>query len=69
MAKVIDYAERCFKVKCDHCNATLVFADGDIWWDNYVNGIGRVECPICRTEISAKEIQFDATDSGLSTFV
>lgn len=56
MIRVIDYGptlkrpKSYFKTKCTHCKAELVFEYNDIWWEDPVGHIGRVECPVCRTK-------------------
>ena len=56
MIRVIDYGptlkrpKSYFKTKCTHCKAELVFEYNDIWWEDPVGQIGRVECPVCRTK-------------------
>ena len=57
MVKVIDYGETLkrtptyYKCKCNHCGAELVFEYSDIWFDQPMESIGRVECPVCRTKV------------------
>ena len=57
MVRIIDYGDRLrrapeyFKAKCNHCTAELVFELNDIWFDDSFNGVGRVECPVCRTKL------------------
>ena len=56
MIRVIDYGptlkrEKIYvTTKCAHCMAELVFEFNDIWWEDPVEQIGRVECPVCRTK-------------------
>lgn len=57
MVKVIDYGtvlkrpKSYYKCGCCHCGATIVFEYGDIWFEEPTEGIGRVECPVCRTKV------------------
>ena len=57
MVKILDYGDQLkrpktyYKAKCNHCNAELVFEYGDIWFEDALNGVGRVECPVCRTKL------------------
>ena len=57
MVKVIDYGELLtrpktyYKTKCNHCGGELTFEFNDIWFDDPLDGVGRVECPICRTKV------------------
>lgn len=57
MVKVIDYGsvlkrpKRYYKCGCCHCGATIVFEYGDIWFEEPTQGIGRVECPVCRSKV------------------
>ena len=43
--------KRYFKAICNHCQSELIFEYGDIWFEDVVEGTGRVECPICRTKV------------------
>lgn len=57
MIKVIDYgntlkrSKSYYSVTCNHCGAKLVFEYNDIWFDQPMEGIGRVECPVCKTKV------------------
>lgn len=57
MVKVIDYGpvlkrpKSYYKCGCCHCGAKLVFEYGDIWFEDPSQGIGRVECPVCKTKM------------------
>lgn len=40
-----------YKAQCPYCESWLIFEFGDIWWDDPLLEIGRIECPICRTKV------------------
>lgn len=51
MGNVTKRPEMYFKATCPWCNSELAFEYGDMWIEDPKHGIGRIECPVCRTKV------------------
>ena len=45
-----------FKVTCPYCRNELTFELKDVWIDDALGGVGRIECPVpgCRSKVHMK---------------
>jgi len=61
MVKILEVGEtkrvkEYFKAICPWCGAKLAFERNDVWIDDPMSGIGRIECPMymCRQKIHVR---------------